>query len=334
MTHRPRDARTGRPPRADRAGRPRQRPGRRPALRPCPGRPTTGWQVAHARRSTRATSRRGWRVRFDEVFESLRLIREIMRRLAGRRGTAPNRCSPAADGFGAGWVEGWRGEVLVALEAVAPRPHRALPLPRPVVAELAGAGACRDRQHRSGLSADQQVLQPQLLGARPLMWRIARPDRSQPASCTEAAPEPTTPGTCGRGAARPGRILLAILGQALTIRQVDAGSCNGCELEIHALNNPYYNIEGLGIRFVASPRHADMLLVTGPVSRNMEERAAPHLRRHAGAQAGGGGGRLRLQRRHLRRELRQLRPRGQRDSRSTSACPAARRRRWKSCAAS
>ena len=65
--------------------------------------------------------------------------------------------------------------------------------------------------------------------------------------------------------------ILDILGQALTIREVDAGSCNGCELEIHALNNPYYNIEGLGIKFVASPRHADMLLVTGPVSRHMEE---------------------------------------------------------------
>src|SRR5437762_4144804 len=59
------------------------------------------------------------------------------------------------------------------------------------------------------------------------------------------------------------------LGRALTIRQVDAGSCNGCELEIHALGNPYYNLEGLGIKFVASPRHADMLLVTGPVSRHM-----------------------------------------------------------------
>ena len=66
------------------------------------------------------------------------------------------------------------------------------------------------------------------------------------------------------------RQILDILGQSLTIRQVDAGSCNGCELEIHALNNPYYNIEGLGIKFVASPRHADMLLVTGPVSRNMQ----------------------------------------------------------------
>lgn len=65
--------------------------------------------------------------------------------------------------------------------------------------------------------------------------------------------------------------VLDILGQALAIRLVDAGSCNGCELEIGALNNPYYNIEGLGIKFVASPRHADMLLVTGPVSRHMEE---------------------------------------------------------------
>jgi len=61
-----------------------------------------------------------------------------------------------------------------------------------------------------------------------------------------------------------------MVGQALAIREVDAGSCNGCELEINALNNPYYNLEGLGIRFVASPRHADMLLVTGPVSRHME----------------------------------------------------------------
>jgi len=65
--------------------------------------------------------------------------------------------------------------------------------------------------------------------------------------------------------------VLRVLGRALAIRHVDAGSCNGCELEIHALNNPYYNLEGLGIKFVASPRHADLLLVTGPVSRNMEE---------------------------------------------------------------
>ena len=86
--------------------------------------------------------------------------------------------------------------------------------------------------------------------------------------CTEPAPD------IGADAqAQSSRIqaeLLDILGQALCIRQVDAGSCNGCELEINALGNPYYNIEGLGIKFVASPRHADLLLVTGPVSRNME----------------------------------------------------------------
>jgi Ni,Fe-hydrogenase III small subunit len=64
--------------------------------------------------------------------------------------------------------------------------------------------------------------------------------------------------------------VLSYFDGALTIRHVDAGSCNGCELEINSLNNPYYNLEGLGIKFVASPRHADMLLVTGPVSRHME----------------------------------------------------------------
>ena len=64
--------------------------------------------------------------------------------------------------------------------------------------------------------------------------------------------------------------LLAILGQALAIRHVDAGSCNGCELEIHMVQTAHYNVEAHGIRFVASPRHADMLLVTGPVSRHME----------------------------------------------------------------
>jgi Ni,Fe-hydrogenase III small subunit len=66
-------------------------------------------------------------------------------------------------------------------------------------------------------------------------------------------------------------VILQRLGRALAIRHVDAGSCNGCELEIHALGNPYYNLEGLGIKFVASPRHADLLLVTGPVTRNMEQ---------------------------------------------------------------
>ncbi|MFC5435113.1 NADH-quinone oxidoreductase subunit B family protein [Rhodanobacter umsongensis] len=67
------------------------------------------------------------------------------------------------------------------------------------------------------------------------------------------------------------RNLTSVFGRALRIRHVDTGSCNGCELEIQALSNPYYNLEGSGIAFVASPRHADVLLVTGPVSVNMEE---------------------------------------------------------------
>jgi len=86
---------------------------------------------------------------------------------------------------------------------------------------------------------------------------------------TEAAPVPDE--ALRAAAPRINAELLQLLGRALAIRHVDAGSCNGCELEIHGTNNPYYNLEGMGIKFVASPRHADLLLVTGPVSRNMEE---------------------------------------------------------------
>lgn len=100
------------------------------------------------------------------------------------------------------------------------------------------------------------------------MWKIVR-QIARTGMRTEPAPradDTTTRATIERIHGE----ILAILGRALTIRQVDAGSCNGCELEINALHNPYYNLEGLGIKFVASPRHADMLLVTGPVSRHME----------------------------------------------------------------
>ena len=67
------------------------------------------------------------------------------------------------------------------------------------------------------------------------------------------------------------RTARAKLGRSLSIREVDAGSCNGCELEIHALSNAFYDLERFGLRFVASPRHADVLMVTGPVTRNMRE---------------------------------------------------------------
>jgi len=84
---------------------------------------------------------------------------------------------------------------------------------------------------------------------------------------TEPAPAPAT--QWHNEARELQRDIASMFGRALAIRHVDAGSCNGCELEIHALENPYYKLEGLGIRFVASPRHADLLLVTGPVSANM-----------------------------------------------------------------
>jgi Ni,Fe-hydrogenase III small subunit len=87
---------------------------------------------------------------------------------------------------------------------------------------------------------------------------------------TEPAPAPSSEGLAELARTVAGRAE-ALLGRSLSIRQVDAGSCNGCELEIHALNNPYYDLERFGLRFVASPRHADVLLVTGPVTRNMAE---------------------------------------------------------------
>ena len=71
-----------------------------------------------------------------------------------------------------------------------------------------------------------------------------------------------------------GRAARRRLGRSLSIREVDAGSCNGCELEIHALNNAYYDVERFGLRFVASPRHADVLMVTGPVTKNMRDALA------------------------------------------------------------
>jgi len=87
---------------------------------------------------------------------------------------------------------------------------------------------------------------------------------------TEAAPRLDDPELAAL-AAEVETSARARLGRGLAIRQVDAGSCNGCELEIHALSNPYYDLERFGLKFVASPRHADALLVTGPVTRNMRE---------------------------------------------------------------
>lgn len=90
------------------------------------------------------------------------------------------------------------------------------------------------------------------------------------APLTESAP-PVDEAALAELAGRVDRAARRRLGRSLSIREVDAGSCNGCELEIHALNNAFYDLERFGIRFVASPRHADVLLVTGPVTSNMQQ---------------------------------------------------------------
>jgi Ni,Fe-hydrogenase III small subunit len=87
---------------------------------------------------------------------------------------------------------------------------------------------------------------------------------------TEAAPD-ADDAALAELATRLDRAAHRRLGRSLSIREIDAGSCNGCELEIHALNNAFYDLERFGLRFVASPRHADVLMVTGPVTKNMRE---------------------------------------------------------------
>jgi hypothetical protein len=124
---------------------------------------------------------------------------------------------------------------------------------------------------------------------RPVTTPAPKPDRFAPRSEDAILTE------LGRALEMRARRLF---GRSITIREVDAGSCNGCELEIHALNNAIYDVERFGIKFAASPRHADVLLVTGPISQNMRvalERTRPQM--------GGGGGRLRRRLRRVRRQL-------------------------------
>jgi Ni,Fe-hydrogenase III small subunit len=90
-------------------------------------------------------------------------------------------------------------------------------------------------------------------------------------SALTEAPPPRDSAGLAQLAESLNRVSRRRLGRSLSIREVDAGSCNGCELEIHALHNAFYDLERFGLRFVASPRHADVLLVTGPVTKNMRE---------------------------------------------------------------
>ena len=151
------------------------------------------------------------------------------------------------------------------------RQDRALPFARRVLVPMAAARGLRRRQHRRRLPALQQIVQLLLFGPRSLedaMRLVLKNLLSRPV--TEAAPAADAAGLAEL-AANLDRAAKRRLGRSLAIREVDAGSCNGCELEIHALNNAFYDLERFGLKFVASPRHADVLLVTGPVTKNMRE---------------------------------------------------------------
>ncbi len=129
---------------------------------------------------------------------------------------------------------------------------------------------------------------------------------------TEAAPAPDD-AAVAELAGRVNEAARRRLGRTLAIREVDAGSCNGCELEIHALNNVLYDLERFGLRFVASPRHADVLLVTGPVTANMREALERTYHATPDPKWVVAAGRLRARRRRVRRQLR-LRRRASRSS--------------------
>src|SRR5690606_34375607 len=138
------------------------------------------------------------------------------------------------------------------------RAHRALPPARSVVVPVAAARGRDRRQHRRGFPALQQILQLLLFRTRPLMRRLLF-DSLLKGPLTEPPPAPD-PDALAELAEAVNRKARRRLGRSLAIRAVDAGSCNGCELELHALNNAFYDLERYGLRFVASPRHADVLV--------------------------------------------------------------------------
>ena len=218
---------------------------------------------------------------------------------------------------GLGLVEGWRGEMLCFVRFGA-HGRIARFFPRdpswftwPALERLIHGNIVPDFP---GL---QQIGQRLLFGPGPLgvaMFRILKQSLRTGIDHRAGARMPTTRNWSGLGIELR-RQIDARFARSLAIRQVDAGSCNGCELEIHALNNAYYDVERFGVHFVASPRHADALLVTGPVSRHMEDGAAPYLARHALAEARHRGRHLCLHGGEFGDLLRELRGGGERDPR-------------------
>ena len=185
-------------------------------------------------------------------------------------------------------VEGFRGDILVWLGSATAGSSAAT-----CVIRRGFNGRCSRRRSRETSSptfrsATSRSIAPiratickARLHAQAALQSLIRPPLTEhPPAASDAADGRNSP-------ARSDGAATGRLGRSLSIRAVDAGSCNGCELEIHALNNAFYDIERFGIRFVASPRHADVLLVTGPVTKNMREALKRTYRRNAQPQMGG-----------------------------------------------
>ena len=229
-------------------------------------------------------------VRFDELRESLRLVRTIVDALPDAPDGMVRTPLPEIGAFklGLGYVEGWRGPVLVALESgpdgTIRRCHAHDPssinwpvIEHAVIGNIVPDFPLINKSFNLSYSG-QDLRTDRARDATNAMLYILR-QIARTGIRTEPAPAPDEDMIV---VARLQQKVLRTLGRALTIRQVDAGSCNGCELEIHALGNPYYNIEELGTKFVASPRHADMLLRDRPGDQAHGHRAEADLRGDAG----------------------------------------------------
>ena len=212
-------------------------------------------------------------VRIREVEQSMALIDQIIARLpeGAIRSDVDARRGETREGLAL--VEGFRGDVLVWLRIDGDGTIARCHLRDPSWFQWPLLEAVDRRQHRRRLPALQQIVQLLLLRTRSLgfaaMRRILFKNLIR-TPVTDAAPA-ADDAALAELAQRLDRAAHRRLGRSLSIREVDAGSCNGCELEIHALNNAFYDLERFGLRFVASPRHADVLMVTGPVTKNMRE---------------------------------------------------------------
>jgi Ni,Fe-hydrogenase III small subunit len=207
-------------------------------------------------------------IRIREIEQSLSLIEQILAVAPSGEIKATIGKTKSCEGLGV--AEAFRGDVLVWLKLDGRGPCCSLPPAGRLLVPVALTGSSDRGQYRRRLSALQQIVQLLLFGTRHLAMRKTLFESLTRGPLTEPAPAPDE-AALAELAKSVNRAARAKLGRSLSIRQVDAGSCNGCELEIHALNNAFYDLERFGLRFVASPRHADVLMVTGPVTKNMRE---------------------------------------------------------------